>query len=66
MFDILEITKREMTVLLKKGIIRNTHRGFVSSENSEIGFYRTKNKRYIEDSYAIKAQELILNSKRKK
>ena len=40
--------------MLKDGIIRHTHRGYVNPKNGEhIGYYKTcGNKKYIEDYYA--------------
>lgn len=47
-----EISKDKMQKLIDKHVIRNTVSGFVDRQNRVIGFYRTKNKRYIEDKYA--------------
>ena len=40
--------------MLKDGIIRNTHNGYVNPKNGEhIGYYRTcGGKKYIEDYFA--------------
>lgn len=46
-----QITKDEMALLFKKGILHNSHRGIVNKHGSTVGFYRTCNKRYIEDKY---------------
>ena len=45
------ITKDEMNVLFDKGYLRNTKRGIVDRRDNVVGFYRTRNKRYIEDRY---------------
>lgn len=53
-----EITKEEMELLLNKGIMRNSRRGLVDKNGFTIGFYRTRNKRYIEDKYVGIAKKL--------
>lgn len=53
------ITKEEMSVLFEKGYIRNSHRGIVDKRENAVGFYRTKNKRYIEDKYVSIARKHI-------
>ena len=55
-----------MEILLKKGIIRNSNRGYVDKYGNEIGFYRTKGvakKRYIMDKYADIARRFDLKGK---
>ena len=53
---IKQISKQGIEKLLKDGIIRHTHRGYVNPKNGEhIGYYRTcgaSKKRYIEDYFA--------------
>ena len=53
---IKQISKNGIEKLLKDGIIRNTHNGYVNPKNGEhIGYYKTcgaSKKRYIEDYYA--------------
>ena len=50
---IKQISKEGIEKLLKDGIIRHTHRGYVNPKNGEhIGFYKTVHKKYIEDYYA--------------
>lgn len=52
--NIKEITKQEMDLLINKGIIINTNRGYVDNKGNNIGFYRTKGvarKRYVKDKY---------------
>ena len=51
---IKQISKEGIEKLLKDGIIRHTHRGYVKPKNGEhIGYYRTcGGKKYIEDYYA--------------
>lgn len=52
------ITKEEMNRLLKNGIVHNSHKGIVNKGGYNIGFYRTRNKRYIEDKYVDIARDL--------
>ena len=51
---IKQISKQGIERLLKDGVIRNTHRGYVNPKNGEhISYYRTcGGKKYIEDYYA--------------
>ena len=51
---IKQISKQGIEKLLKDGIIRHTHRGYVNPKNGEhIGFYKTcGGKKYIEDYFA--------------
>ena len=51
---IKQISKQGIEKLLKDGIIKHTHRGYVNPKNGEhIGFYKTcGGKKYIEDYYA--------------
>ena len=51
---IKQISKNGIEKLLKDGIIRNTHNGYVNPKNGEhIGYYKTcGGKMYIEDYYA--------------
>lgn len=53
-----QITKEEMALLLDKGIVRNSHQGIVDKNGFTVGFYRTRNKRYIEDKYVGIARKL--------
>lgn len=49
---IKEISREDVELLLKRGIIRNSDRGYIDKSGNEIGFYRTKGvgkKRYIQD-----------------
>ena len=52
------ISKEEMKKLIDNNYIRNSRRGFVNSQGYTVSFYRTKNKRYIEDKYADIAKKL--------
>lgn len=52
------ITKEEMKILLENGILRNTNKGIVDCREYLVGFYRTRNKRYIEDKYVEIARSL--------
>ena len=51
---IKQISKQGIEKLLKAGIMRHTHRGYVNPKNGEhIGYYKTcGGKKYIEDYYA--------------
>ena len=53
-----EVKKESIEKLIKEKVIRNTYRGFVNKFGDAIGFYRTRNKRYIEDKYADIAMKL--------
>lgn len=53
-----QITKEDMNLLLEKNIIQNSHRGMINKQNNCIGYYRSKNKIYIEDKYADIAKNL--------
>ena len=52
------ITKEEMDVLVKKGVLHNTSRGYVDRNGNLASYYRTCNKRYIGDKYADLAKKL--------
>lgn len=54
-----EIKKEELELLIEKKIIRNSTKGFVDKYGNAICFYRTRNKRYIEDKYSEIVQKLI-------
>ena len=47
-----EIKKEEVELLLKRKFIKNSSNGLVDKHGNSVGFYRTRNKRYIEDKYA--------------
>ena len=62
------ITKQEMDALIKSGIIVNSSRGLVSNRHNfnpadktynPIGFYRTKNNRYVEEWFATEAKRIV-------
>lgn len=53
-----QISQIEMGKLLKHGYVVNTKRGYVTKTGQQVGFYRTKNKRYIEDRYVNLAKDL--------
>lgn len=59
-FYLKEISKSGVEKLIKNGIIKNTGRGFVNpKKNYRVGFYKTcGGRRYIEDWYADKAENL--------
>ena len=53
-----EISRKELDVLVKNHILSNTHRGLVNHYGNTVGFYKTRNKRYIEDRYADMAKRM--------
>ena len=53
-----EIKKEAIELLEKKKIIRNSNRGYVDKRGNTIGFYHTRNKRYIEDKYVDIANKI--------
>ena len=57
-----EISKEGIEKLIKAGIIKNSHNGYVNpKKNCRIGYYRTKGgggHRYIEDFYSDMAKRL--------
>lgn len=53
-----EIKKEEMELLESRQIIHNSDKGFVDRSRNVIGFYRTRNKRYIEDKYVNIAKKI--------
>lgn len=50
--NLKEITKEQIELLIKNGVVFNSTKGFVDKNENQISFYRTRNKRYIEDKYA--------------
>ena len=53
------ISKKEIEKLMDKGIIRNTHKGYINKKGYHVGYYKASgNNRYIEDYYADKAKSL--------
>lgn len=53
-----EVTKKEVAMLLLNGIIFNSTKGYVDGRGYPVGYYRTRNKRYIEDKYADMATKM--------
>lgn len=51
-FIIKLITKEQVERLERDNIIHNTSKGYIDNQGYTVGFYRTRNKRYIEDKYA--------------
>lgn len=47
-----------MELLVNRKFIFNTTKGFVDKRGNIIGFYRTRNKRYIEDKYVDIARKI--------
>jgi hypothetical protein len=56
--NLKEVTKKEMELLVKNGVVCNSSKGFVDKNKNQIDFYRTRNKRYIEDKYVDIAKKL--------
>lgn len=52
-----EIKKEAIELLEKKNVILNSSKGYVDKFGNVIGFYRTRNKRYIEDKYVNIAEK---------
>lgn len=60
MFVIKPITRKEINLLLKNKIIRNTHKGMIdNNNNNQVGYYCTKTKIYIEDKYVNIARKIL-------
>jgi hypothetical protein len=53
-----EISRKELDILVKNHVLSNTHRGLVNHCGNTVGFYKTRNKRYIEDRYADMAKRM--------
>lgn len=53
-----EIKKEAVALLESKKVIRNSDKGYVDKFGNVVGFYRTRNKRYIEDKYVNIANRL--------
>lgn len=53
-----EVTKKQMELLIKNKVVQNSSKGFVDKNKNQIGFYRTRNKRYIEDKYVDIAKKI--------
>lgn len=47
-----------MNLLIDKGIIKNSFRGYIDRQGNLVSYYRTVNKRYIGDKYAGIAKKL--------
>lgn len=56
--NLKEVTNEQMKLLIKNRIVFNSEKGFVDKNKRQIGFYRTRNKRYIEDKYVDIAKKL--------
>lgn len=63
-FYLKEISKEEVQILEKNNLIHNTVRGYVNRRGESVGFYRTRNKRYIEDRFADTAKRLLNEAKK--
>ena len=53
-----QITKEEMKKLVDNKIVANGKYGYIGTDGYPIGFYRTRNRRYVEDRYADIAKTL--------
>ena len=47
-----------MDLLINKGIIHNSAKGYVDRNGNTASYYRTTNKRYIGDKFAALAKKL--------
>ena len=45
--------------MIAKGIIHNTAKGYVDRNGNLASYYKTNNKRYIGDKYAMLAKKLM-------
>lgn len=54
-----QINNEEMKKLINNKYVYNSKKGFVDKNGNIVGFYRTKNKRYIEDKYVDIAKKLL-------
>jgi hypothetical protein len=60
---IMTIIEKEMVdLLIDNGVLKNTHNGIVGKDDMPVGYMKTVHKRYIEDDYAIIANELVRKS----
>lgn len=53
------ITRKEINLLLKNKIIRNSHNGMIDNNGNPLGYYCSKTKIYIEDKYVDIAKKLL-------
>ncbi len=54
-----EISKKQINLLVKNGILKNTKKGYVDKNGEPSGFYRTVNKTFIQDKYIDIANNLM-------
>ena len=63
---IKQISKEQIEKLLKDGVIRNTHRGYVERNGEHVGYYKTcGSQRYIEDYYVDLFNKYVENQKKR-
>lgn len=48
-----------MNALIEKKVLYNSVKGLTDKRGGSVGFYKTKNKRYIEDKYVNLAKRLL-------
>lgn len=53
------ISQEEMKKLFELNYLHHSNKGIVNQNNYTVGFYRTRNKRYIEDKYADIAKNIM-------
>lgn len=53
-----QISNEEMKKLIGNKYLHNSSKGFVDKNGNTVGFYHTRNKRYIEDRYVDIAKKL--------
>ena len=54
-----QINNEEMKKLIDNKYVQNSKKGLVDKYDNVVGFYHTKNKRYIEDKYVDIAKKLL-------
>ena len=53
-----QVNNEEIKKLIDNKYVCNSKKGYVDKYGNPVGFYRTKNKRYIEDKYVDIAKKL--------
>jgi hypothetical protein len=56
------IEKEMVDLLIDNGVLKNTNNGIVGNDDMPVEYMKTVHKRYIEDDYAIIANELVRKS----
>lgn len=53
-----EIKKHNLQKLLDKGVLKNSHKGYVNKKGHYVGYHNTVNKTYMEDYYVDLADRI--------